>query len=474
MAMTVGKKLFLTSAAALVLTLVVGLVSLFGLSAAEGEMQALAKADELRYLVTDMNTSLSEVLSIERAMLARALMKDPAAIEQYNQQLGAVQDQIKHGLEQIAALAETGAERQEIEKLESGFRAITNSYDEFHRAAAACNAKQTTDVFTRTILPLASAAKQNAARLVELAKSRMSGGRAESDATISRTRFITVAIIALSVAVVLIVGFTIRKISGELRKAIVALAEGARQTAGAAGQVSSSSQTVAQSASEQAASIQETSASAEEVSASARRNSSISQEMASEMQEALRIVGTVNDAIQNMSAAVAEINKSSDAISKIKVIEEIAFQTNILALNAAVEAARAGEAGMGFAVVADEVRSLAQRCAGAAKDITALIEESLERSREGKTKADVVLRAVEDTVNVTTRVSARIEEVSHISGQQSRGVEEMARAIVLMQRVIQQTAAGAEQSASAAQQLNAQSEVIKDIMNRLELMVQGR
>src|SRR5271156_3316875 len=123
-----------------------------------------------------------------------------------------------------------------------------------------------------------------------------------------------------------------------------------------------------------------------------------------------------------MVQSMQEITGSSDKISKIiKVIDEIAFQTNILALNAAVEAARAGEAGMGFAVVADEVRSLAQRSAQAAKDTATLIEDSITRSREGKMKVDQVSFAIKVVTQDSTGVKILIDEVSLGSEEQSRG-----------------------------------------------------
>ena len=175
-----------------------------------------------------------------------------------------------------------------------------------------------------------------------------------------------------------------------------------------------------------------------------------------------------------MVAAMTEINESSDKISKIiKTIDEIAFQTNILALNAAVEAARAGEAGMGFAVVADEVRSLAQRCAQAAKDTAGLIEDSIAKSNDGKTKVDQVAVAFREITTLSERVKTLVDEVNLGSEEQARGIQQIGQAIVQMEQVTQRTAAGAEESASAAEELNAQSETMLDVVHRLSVMVDG-
>ena len=133
------------------------------------------------------------------------------------------------------------------------------------------------------------------------------------------------------------------------------------------------------------------------------------------------------------------------------MIDEIAFQTNILALNASVEAARAGEAGMGFAVVADEVRNLAQRCSQAAKDTAALIEESISRSTGGREKVDLVAGAIRAVTDEGTRVKALVEQMNTGSQEQTRGIEQIGKAITEMGRVTQATAASAEQSAAAAE-----------------------
>jgi methyl-accepting chemotaxis protein/methyl-accepting chemotaxis protein-1 (serine sensor receptor) len=171
---------------------------------------------------------------------------------------------------------------------------------------------------------------------------------------------------------------------------------------------------------------------------------------------------------------MAEISSSNDGVAKtIKIIDEIAFQTNILALNAAVEAARAGEAGMGFAVVADEVRNLAQRCAQAAKDTASLIEDSVAKSREGKVRVGDIAEAIRDVTEDAAKVKTLVAQVCTGSEEQTRGIEQVAKAIVQMEHVTQQTAASAEQSAAAAEELNAQSEALNHIVKRLRVMVVG-
>jgi methyl-accepting chemotaxis protein/methyl-accepting chemotaxis protein-1 (serine sensor receptor) len=175
-----------------------------------------------------------------------------------------------------------------------------------------------------------------------------------------------------------------------------------------------------------------------------------------------------------MIVAMDDIKTSSDKVSKIiKVINEIAFQTNILALNAAVEAARAGEAGMGFAVVADEVRSLAQRCAQAAKDTADLIEESIAKSYDGKNKVDQVAVAIRAITEESAKVKTLVDEVSVGSTEQTRGIEQIAKALTQMEQVTQQSAANAEESAAAAEQLTAQASTLMEVVGQLHAMVGG-
>jgi methyl-accepting chemotaxis protein len=260
----------------------------------------------------------------------------------------------------------------------------------------------------------------------------------------------------------------IRFIVGRLKEIITTLSEGSDQTVSAAGQVSSSSQTLASGASEQAASLEETSASLEEIGSMTHRNADNAARAKELAGLARSAVDTgVTDAVE-MNAAMEQIRESSDDIAKIiKTIDEIAFQTNILALNAAVEAARAGEAGAGFAVVADEVRNLAQRAAAAAKETSGKIEGAISRSARGSDLNRKVSSSLNDIATRVREVDALIQEIAIASKEQSQGIGQVGTAISQMDKVTQGNAASAEESASAAEELNAQAHTLKGIVVQL-------
>jgi len=250
------------------------------------------------------------------------------------------------------------------------------------------------------------------------------------------------------------------------------LTQGSDRIRSASDTLASGSQQIASGAIEQAASIEEMSAATTEIESMTQRSTDHARSTAQLVVETHQSVAEANEKLQLMVVSMQEMTATSDKISKInKVIDEIAFQTNILALNAAVEAARAGEAGMGFAVVADEVRTLAQRSAQSAKDTAELIQESIDRSREGSANLEGVARAIENVTNLSNSVKAQIEQVSSASAEQASGIEEISTGVRQMEQVTQSAAGNAEQNAQATDKLRAEAESLDEIVHRLREMM---
>lgn len=205
-----------------------------------------------------------------------------------------------------------------------------------------------------------------------------------------------------------------------------------------------------------------------------KQNTENTRQAAQISEQARSAAGQGSSQMSGMIQSMDEIKRSSDNIAKIiKVIDEIAFQTNILALNAAVEAARAGEAGQGFAVVAEEVRNLAQRSAQAAKDTTDIIERNIELSKQGVDISAQVGKSLEKINTESDKVSRIVQEISAASEEQSRGVQQVVTAMSQMEQVTQANAATAEESAASAEELQAQAEELENIVGQLTRLVKG-
>jgi methyl-accepting chemotaxis protein len=281
-------------------------------------------------------------------------------------------------------------------------------------------------------------------------------------------------LIPLSILVGLGVYFVIRKISGQILSIVHSISESSAQVTGAVRQISSSSQALAQGATEQAASLEQTSAASDQIAAMTRENAENSRTVAQEMDKVDQQIRESNTALNEMIASMDDIKGSGDQIARIiRVIDEIAFQTNILALNAAVEAARAGESGAGFAVVADEVRSLARRSAQAAKDTAPLIEASIASSNAGGLKLEQVASGIRAITANAGRVRYLVDQVNLGSQQQTRGIEQVSNAIHQMGQVTQAAAANSQQNAAASEELAAQAESMNGIALELRAVVEG-
>jgi len=250
---------------------------------------------------------------------------------------------------------------------------------------------------------------------------------------------------------------------GNIRHSAEAIATASSQIA--AGNLDLSSRTE-----QQASSLEETASSMEELTSTVKQN-------AENARQANQLVVSTSDVavkggqvVGQVVDTMASIKESSRKIADIiGVIDGIAFQTNILALNAAVEAARAGEQGRGFAVVASEVRNLAQRSAGAAKEIKALIEDSVGKVDAGGRLVDEAGKTMDEVVSSVKRVTDIMSEIAAASQEQSAGIEQVNQAITQMDDVTQQNAALVEQAAAAAESLQDQAGKLAEVVSVFKL-----
>ncbi len=398
----------------------------------------------------------------------------PAPVEESLREIEAGAGVLRRQSGELRRLVSDETARKALDTLDSGATQFVDHAKEYLKLASGNRFDDAHSVLRDKMLPILGETEKADKLLAEREREALSASNEQAQTKITGARWAVVIVIGINLLVAVAVLWVVFKITSALRQVALEMGNGAEEVAAAASQVSSSSQSLAQGSSEQAASLEETSASSEEINSMARKNSESSRSAASLVTQSQQKFVQANQLLDESVVAMADINEQSGKISKIiKVIDEIAFQTNILALNAAVEAARAGEAGMGFAVVADEVRNLAQRCAQAAKDTAGLIEESIAKSHGGKLKIDQVAAAIRAITGDEAQVKTMVDEINLGSQEQARGIEQIGKAIAQMEQVTQKTAANAEETAAAAEELTAQSETLKAVVESLMSMVGG-
>ncbi|MCL1820385.1 MAG: methyl-accepting chemotaxis protein [Oscillospiraceae bacterium] len=266
------------------------------------------------------------------------------------------------------------------------------------------------------------------------------------------------------------IGLSLRKTLENLNNMFAEINKSTTQVSSGSKQIAGGAQTLAQGSTEQAASVEQLSSSISDIANKTKEN-------ADKAVHAANLANTIKDnaekgsrQMDEMMSAVKDINAASQSISKvIKVIDDIAFQTNILALNAAVEAARAGQHGKGFAVVAEEVRSLASKSAEAARDTGGLIANSMEKAELGSRIAHETSTSLTEIVTGINESAKIVTEISHSSEEQSLEIRQINQGIDQVAQVVQQNSATAEESAASAEEMSGQSELLQDLILRFKL-----
>jgi methyl-accepting chemotaxis protein len=471
--MTIGKKLGFSLGAILALTLGLGYVAWRAVGAMGDQLDTAVNKTSVKLdLIDETAQRLNEVAAANRGVMLGYMNRDAGFVENNIKKMDAARKRVDEQMKEIRPLLTDPEARRAVDSIDqalASYDPLIKQYQELGKRGKFAEAQA---MLGEKLAPVVSSVDESVATVVKIQRDFLAESSKSAETTTASSRWAVVVVLGIALAIGLVVVFVLRMVNASLRRAVSELSEGAGQVASAASQISSSSQSLAQGASEQAASLEETSASSEEINSMARKNAENSQSAAGLVTQSQQKFAETNHALESMVVAMGDIKASSDKVAKIiKVIDEISFQTNILALNAAVEAARAGEAGMGFAVVADEVRNLAQRCAQAAKDTAALIEESIVKSNDGKIKVDQVAVAIRAISGESARVKTLVDEVSLGSQEQTRGIEQVAKALTQMEQVTQQSAANAEESAAAAEELTAQASTLMDVVGQLSAMV---
>jgi len=473
--MSIGRKLAISFGAVVGVGLLMSGISLkviYNLSS--GLTRSVSTAVNSVEQVGALTTALAAMRSAESGFILFSSLNDTAQSTGEQQRFRESASRMRTAIDSVRA-AMPGKNAAGLSQLETGHATLLDYFQRMVQVCSEQRCNEALDLHTQKVLPLNQDLERIAGDLNRAQREMSAAIAQEAEQQRAFSNWLGLVLVGAILGIAAVSAIVIRSINSNLRQCAAGMGTGAQQIASAAGQVAAASESLAQQASSQAASLQETSATTGEISSMTKRNAENTRSATELVHLGEKSMGEANRRLEKMVHSMREINASSDKISRIiRVIEEIAFQTNILALNAAVEAARAGSAGMGFAVVADEVRNLAQRCSKAAHDTTSLIEESIARATGGTADLDLVAKAIAEVADNFAQIKTLVEEVNLSSQEQAKGIGQVTQTMSVMNRTTQQTAASAEESAAAATEMSAQTQAMSELIVSLREMVEDR
>jgi methyl-accepting chemotaxis protein len=471
---TIGKRIITGNAALVALLLVVSFAAFSAFSQLENFAGARLRDDAIPGIVQSGEMSVALLRSYIRVVQVGAAT-DPTKRDYFISRFDVDTKTAADAMKKYEDAITSSDDRRNFDEMKQRRQAFASSQSEYFEMVKAGKSADAAAVLTGKVEPAFQAYKEQMVLILKWNEGVANSVANEMVGTARRAKALTMAVAGGSVIIAVALAFLIiRGTNRVLRQIAATLNEASSQVSASAAQVSSASQSLAEGSSEQAASLEETSASLEEISSMTKRNSEgadKAREISTDSSKATE-VGTQQ--MSEMVGAMAAIKASSDNIAKIiKTIDEIAFQTNILALNAAVEAARAGEAGAGFAVVANEVRALAQRAAQAAKETAEKIDDSIVKSSTGMEISAKVAEGLKEITSKTRQVNELVIEIATASKEQNQGLGQITTAVSQMDQVTQSNAGSAEETAAAAEELNAQATALLATVSELSQLVGG-
>lgn len=473
----IGSKLLIGFSFSMILMVVVGLNGFISVKRVQSNLEDIfaIRLPSIEYLI-ETDRDLQQLLVAERSMIFADVSSDT-----FKELLNEYEMNLKQANERwgkYKAIAMTSQEKELISKYEKArdeWRSISEKIVEGRKSDTREGRTLALDLSLGSGKKKFEEMREYLDKLTEINLEAAKKANQAASTTFRGTLISLFSVMGIGLIVGLILSYGIGKsVCQSLIKVIRGLTESSDHVATASSQVSSASQSLAEGASEQAAGIEETSSSIEEMASMTRKNADNAHQANLLMSETAKVVEEANYSMLKLTESMKEITTASEETAKIiKTIDEIAFQTNLLALNAAVEAARAGEAGTGFAVVADEVRNLAMRAADAAKNTATLIEGTVKKINNGSEILSKTNEAFQKVVVSSKKVEELIGEIAAASSEQAQGIEQINKAVSEMDKVVQKNSSSAEEWASAAVEMKAQADRLRDFVSELMVIVEG-